>query len=140
MRTAAPADALWTLLADPALWVTWAPHLRAVERGPDRHGPVMPGEHLVVHGPSALRVDATVTRVDPGRRWDWEVRLPGPWTLLGVHAVLEEAPGRRVRVSMRVRGPLAPVADRTALAAYAPLADLALRRLATLAERDRARS
>lgn len=57
-----------------------------------------------------------------------------------MHAVLEEAPGRRVRVSMRVRGPLAPVADRTALAAYAPLADLALRRLATLAERDRARS
>lgn len=133
MWTTASVDAVWTLLADPAQWATWAPHLGAVERTPDRHGTLVPGEELLVRGPASIGVRATVTRVDQGRRWDWRVRLPRPWALLGVHEVRDDGARRHVRVSMRIHGPLAVIADRTALLAYAPAADLAVRRLARIA-------
>lgn len=137
MWTAAPRERLWERLADPAHWACWAPHIVAVERPRGCRGPVVAGEPLVVHGPLGVRLHATVTRVDPGSRWDWRATPPGPWSLVGVHEILDvprpDRPGHRVRVSQRIDGPLAALADRTALLAYAPLAELAVRRLASQA-------
>lgn len=137
MWTTAPPELLWTALADPARWPSWAPQVAFVTRPGERQGPVIAGELLVVHGALGTRLPATVTRVEPGRRWDWRAGPIGPWSLQGIHEVLAVPgpgrPGHQVRVSMRVQGPVAALADRTALLVYAPLADLAVRRLAAVA-------
>lgn len=137
--TSAPPESLWDALADPVRWPDWSPHILAVARPGGHRGHVVAGEKLIVRGPVSTRVTATVTRVDPGRRWDWRVGPAGRWSLIGVHEVLPapacDPSGCRVRVSMRVVGPLAAVLDRTALLVYAPLADLAVRRLAALTAR-----
>lgn len=98
------------------------------------------GQRLVIDGPGPVAVRAEVTRLDPGRRWDFLMPLPGfLWALSSAHEVVPDADGWsgcRVLVHLRVSGPAARLLERTALAAYVPLAHLSVRRLARLAERD----
>ena len=76
----------------------------------------------VVHGPLGVRVPFEVLSVDEGRRrWSWRVRA-ALVTLELVHEVLERPDGG-ADTTLEVTGP-APV-----VLAYAPLAQLALRRL-----------
>lgn len=133
VSSAAPA-ALWALLADPVRWPDWAPHIR---RADGRRGAVVVGDEVVVRGHGPVAVRTRITRVDPGRRWDFTVTsLPGPWSVNAAHAVVAAGTGARIVVGLRVRGPGAPLLGATALDAYRPLAGLAVRRLARLAEQD----
>jgi hypothetical protein len=137
----APPDATWALLATPAWWHVWAPHIRRVSdgtRGRAAPADLAIGQRLTIHGPALVSVQARITRVDPGRRWDFAVTLPGPWTIVNAHLVEPSGTGSRVVVHMVVDGPGGRLLSDTALAAYVPLAAYSLRRLSRLAERDHA--
>ena len=114
------ADAVWGRYVIPSRWSSWSPQVRGVscERADE---PVQAGTRGVVHGPAGVRVPFAVTDVDAGgRRWTWRVRV-GALDLAMVHGV-DPRPGGCC-AWVRVTGPL-PV-----VAAYAPVARLALRRL-----------
>ena len=139
-ESSAPADRTWRLLATPSQWPRWAPHISAVEDldGGDADREVRRGQHLRITSVGPVRVQATVTRVDPGLRWDFRVLIAGV-ALDNTHEVQPTPEGVRVVVTMRTEVPRLPpavaVSDR-ALRAYRPLAALAVGRLARLAEQD----
>jgi hypothetical protein len=119
-------EEVWERYARPALWQTWAPQIRHVDVGVER---LAGGETGRVHGPLGLAVDFTVDAWDDdAREWSWSVRprppvvggLPAPRLRL-VHGVVAEGSGSRTW--LRVTG-FAPI-----VAAYLPVAGLALRRL-----------
>lgn len=137
----ASAGAAWERYADPQLWPTWSPQIAAVETSTPR---LATGTTGVVHGHGGLLLDFLVEQVDDAaRRWSWSVvprragGLPLPEALqrLGrlhlVHAVLDSGLGEGAgsgsstgsATTLLVTGS-APV-----VAAYAPLAGLALGRL-----------
>lgn len=136
-----PADdcdpaTLWRLLAEPRWWSRWAPHIRRA-RPVDTAGdtPVVDGDRLRIDSVWPVHVTAAITCVEPPARWDFHVGLPLGHHLDASHEVLM-AP-TRVRVRMHLRGPLPRQAGAALLAAYRPVALLALHRLVALA-RDRA--
>lgn len=111
---AATQEQVWERYATPELWPTWAPHLRGVTCADSR---VRAGSSGTVHGPVGVRVPFEVLGVDEvARTWSWRVGKPIGVTM--THGVEEHALGAAARVEIPV-----------ALAAYAPIARLALRRL-----------
>lgn len=144
--TAAAPDAdphlLWELFATPAWWPRWAPHITAVTTAGAATDPVAVGDRVRIHGPGPVAVTAELTLVEQPRRWDFRVALPGGVHLDGAHEVQWDDPPR-VEVCMRLDGATGPVGAalrRThgligapLLLAYAPLAELSLRRLVALA-------
>lgn len=129
-RSSAAPAALWTLLADTRMWASWAPHITGVVTA--EPGVVRAGQHLRVAGPMGVAVPATVTLVDAGRRWDFRVDLPGPWSVMSRHEVRRCTVGSEALVTMWVRGPGGRAAM-PALMAYRPIAEVAVRRLARMA-------
>jgi hypothetical protein len=130
---AAPPETAWALLAAPACWPSWAPQIRRVE-GP---AALAQGDRIVVHGPFPVRVTATIATLVAGSRWDWVVHLPGPFRLFGAHVVEPRTGGCRILVHQRLLGPGTAILGPAGLAAYAPIARHAVRRLARLAEQSR---
>jgi Polyketide cyclase / dehydrase and lipid transport len=112
-------DAVWERYASPSRWSSWSPQIGWVECQPDR---LQPGLTGTVHGLFGVRAHFEVLSVDEVRRtWSWRART-GPVALLLHHAVLD-GPGGGSQATLEVDGPA------LAVLAYAPLADVALRRL-----------
>ena len=121
--TGSPARA-WALMARPALWSQWAPHLRGA-RGLGSPQ-VRAGARGAVRLLGAVPIPATILSVDDGRAWTWRV---GPMTL--AHRVEPTAGGARVAVDLSASEPL-----ETALAVtYGPVVALLVRNLARVAAR-----
>ncbi|GAA4804062.1 SRPBCC family protein [Streptomyces ziwulingensis] len=117
---AARPDTVWCRYVYFRRWSEWSPQIVGVDTGAER---IAPGVRGTVRSFLGLRVAFAVESVDDGHRtWSWRVRL-GPVRVRLTHDVVPQGDGTRTR--LRMRGP-AP-----ALAAYAPLAHLALRRLVT---------
>ena len=117
----ADVDLAWERYAVPQLWATWSPQISRVETAAQR---IAPGATGKVIGPVGTHVRFVIDDVDEAERtWTWRVRL-GPVTLRLWHGV-EARPGG-CATTLRVHGPLPVVAG------YAPLAQLALRRLVRL--------
>ena len=129
-----PADpaTAWERYADPGLWPTWSPQIRAVRTSSSRLAPAMTGTVL---GWGGLELPFVVDAVDEAARtWVWRVRpvralhapLPAALTALGTvrlrHAV-GPGDGGGALTTLEVTG-AAPV-----VLAYAPAAGWALRRL-----------
>jgi hypothetical protein len=134
--SAATPAAVWALLAVPARWPAWSPHIRRADSHP---GPVEVGDEVRVRSYGPVAVRTRITRVDDGRRWDFRVlSVPSPWRLEAAHAVVARDAGSRVVVGMRLSGPGTPLLGIAFLNAYRPLAALAVRRLARLAAREEA--
>jgi hypothetical protein len=111
--------AVWERYASPSEWPSWSPQIRWVECRPDR---LQVGLTGTVHGLFGVRADFEVLSVDELRRtWSWRATT-GPVTLLLHHAVLEQ-PGGGSQATLEIEGPALPVLG------YAPMADVALRRL-----------
>ncbi len=127
-RSGAPPERVWALLGDPARWPDWAPHLRGAE------GLLEEGARIVVHGPAGVRLPTTITRVDVPWRWDFRAEPPGPLSLDSVHLLRPVGRGTAVAVHLRVAR--LGVVGLGPLAAYLPLARLAVGRLARLAEAE----
>jgi hypothetical protein len=121
-RSAARPQDAWALIARPARWHEWAPHVRGA------WGLGSPEVELGARGAArllgALPVPASVTAKRPGRSWTWRV---GPVEM--VHRV-EPAPGGCV-VAVDLA---APAALEAALRrSYGPLIALLVRHLARVA-------
>jgi hypothetical protein len=115
-------DAVWERYADLSAWPTWSPQIRWVDATGDRLEPGLTG---TVHGLLGVTADFEVLSVDePLRTWSWRARS-GPVELLLHHAVLPHVlpDGSGSQATLEITGP-AP-----AVLAYAPLAEVALRRL-----------
>jgi len=114
----APAEA-WERYAQPARWPTWAPQITGVQVPVPRLAAGVEGR---VRGPLGVTVPFVVESVDEAaRRWAWTVTA-GPVRLHLVHWVADGPDGGST-TGLRIDGPL-PV-----VAAYAPLAQLAIGRL-----------
>jgi hypothetical protein len=122
VRGSRAPDDVWDRYVRPARWPEWSPQIRSVRYAHER---LRPGTSGTVVGPVGLTVPFDVLDVDetdPGARsWTWAARL-GAWRVRMRHEVRPLPDGGTV-TRWRVEGP-APV-----LAAYAPLAWVALRRL-----------
>ncbi|MEO5832411.1 MAG: SRPBCC family protein [Nakamurella sp.] len=129
-RGTATPDEVWDRYARPSRWSEWSPPINRVDVPGDR---LVPGLAGTVRGPLGLAVPFRIETVDPGsviRSWTWRVSV-GPISLWLAHSVIPldgaaaaAAAGiQRTLTTLDVKGP-APV-----VAAYAPLAQLALVRL-----------
>lgn len=112
---AATTEQVWERYATPSLWPTWAPHLRGVTCAVATIGA---GSSGTVHGPVGLRVPFVVLVVDNVEHtWSWRVGRPLGITM--AHGVDPDVgTGSRAWVELPA-----------VLVAYAPIAQLALRRL-----------
>ncbi|MGV4891879.1 SRPBCC family protein [Streptomyces viridosporus] len=113
-------DTVWFRYTSFRQWPAWSPQIVRVETRDERIGP---GARGTIRSFLGVRAAFLVESVDEERRtWTWRVRL-GPLRMRLTHEVRPHRDGTETRLAMQ--GP-APV-----LAAYAPLARLALRRLLT---------
>lgn len=124
LRASGPADPAlaWERYADPSRWAGWAPHLTGVDVPVARLRAGTRGRVFAMGVPVPFQVDAVD---EQSRTWAWTVspRL-GPVRLVRLHlehGVEPEGSGSATWLRMHGPGPV--------LAAYAPLARLALRRL-----------
>jgi hypothetical protein len=120
-RGPAPVEEVWDRYATLARWPEWSPQISRVDSSGDR---LALGVRGTVYVSGVLPVPFTVTSCRPeDRTWSWQVRL-GPVTLDLEHAVYAAGSGTRTTLSMA--GPALVVLG------YAPLAQVALRRLCAL--------
>jgi Polyketide cyclase / dehydrase and lipid transport len=126
-RSNADPDVAWALVARPARWHEWAPHVRGA------WGLGEPEVTLGARGAARLfgvvPVPAAVVAKTPGRAWTWRV---GPVEL--DHRVEPRAAGCLVGVDVRAPAPL----EAALRVSYGPLVALLVRRLARVAERGAA--
>ena len=123
--TAAPPDVAWRLLARPADWGRWSPHVRGAWGLGDPE--VRKGARGAARLLGVVPVPAQVVAKRAGRSWTWRV---GPVEM--VHRVEPRAGGgTTVAIDLRAPGPLEPALA----AAYGPLIEVSLHRLAQEAER-----
>ena len=67
---AAPADVVWSQIAEFRHWPRWGPTVRAVEADGDR---VASGVRGRVQTPLGFWLPFEITEVDEGRSWTWRV-------------------------------------------------------------------
>lgn len=118
---AAPQQA-WALLARPARWHEWAPHIRGAWGLGDPE--VQVGARGAARLLGIAPVPATITAKRPGRSWTWQV---GPVEL--VHRVAGRRNGCEVAIDIHAPAALEVVLART----YGPLVGLLVARLARVA-------
>ncbi len=117
-RGAVPADEVWDRYVRPQRWPEWSPQIRSVDYPHARLVALTSGR---VYGLLGVRADFDVDAVDEAARtWSWRVRW-GPVTVRLHHRVAATPDG--TCTDLDLEGPV-PVT-----AAYAPLAQYALRRL-----------
>ncbi|MFN8188893.1 MAG: SRPBCC family protein [Nocardioidaceae bacterium] len=125
---AAAAEVVWERYASLDLWPTWSPQIRRVDAAATRLAAGLEGR---VHGPAGVAVEFVVTAVDESARtWTWRIiavgrpplRMPMPLQL--AHAVAGSASGTTTTLTLS-----GPVRAAPVIAAYAPVARLALGRL-----------
>ena len=120
----ASAADVWTLMAEPARWRRWAPHIRGAWGlgAPE----VQVGRRGLVRLLGAPVVPARITRKRAGRMWAWRV---GPVDL--THRVdPREGGGSTVAVDIAAPAPI----EAALKATYGPLVQVLVRRLGRVAE------
>lgn len=120
----ADPDAAWALLARPARWREWAPHVRGAWGLGD--GEVRRGAVGAVRLLGVVPVPARIVDVVPRSSWSWRV---GP--VLMDHRVTPRSGGCTIGVDLVARAPV-EAALRTS---YGPVVQALVRRLARVAER-----
>ncbi|MFF8831166.1 SRPBCC family protein [Streptomyces sp. NPDC015131] len=116
----ADPDTVWRRYTSYRQWPVWSPQIVRVDAPGER---VLPGARGTVRSYLGVSAAFLVESVDHERRdWSWRVRL-GPVRMRLAHEVRPYGDGTETR--LRMAGPA------LALAAYAPVARLALRRLLT---------
>jgi polyketide cyclase/dehydrase/lipid transport protein len=120
-ESSASPQAAWALLAQPAEWSAWAPHIRGAWGlgSPE----VREGARGFVRLLGVVPVPARITAKGE-RSWTWRV---GPMTL--VHRVEPRAKGCAIAIDLSAPGPLEPALAAT----YGPVIQMMLDRLARVA-------
>ncbi|MEV5427982.1 SRPBCC family protein [Streptomyces sp. NPDC052701] len=113
-------DTVWFRYTSCREWPTWSPQIVRVRARTER---IAPGTRGTIRSFFGVTAAFLVESVDEERRsWTWRVRW-GPLRMRLTHDVLPHGDGTETR--LRMQGPA------LALAAYAPLARVALHRLLT---------
>ena len=120
--SAAPAPIAWALMARPATWSAWAPHVRGAWGlgSPEVRAGAVGAARLF----GVIPVPAKITAKSE-RSWTWQV---GPAEM--THRVVEQGAGSVVAVDLRAPGPL----EGAIAAAYGPIIQTMIDRLARVAE------
>ena len=124
----APPPAAWRMIASPARWTEWAPHVRGAWGlgAPEVEDGARGAAKLL----GVVPVPARITAVDPGRSWTWKVAE----TVTLVHRVEPRPGGCTVSTEL-----VAPAPLEAALAAtYGPVIGWTMQRLANHAAWRRA--
>jgi hypothetical protein len=124
-QSAGPPAEAWSLMARPARWKEWAPHIRGAWRLGDPE--VQVGRRGLVRVLGAPLVPARITKKRSGSMWAWKV---GPVEL--THRVEPRDDGALVAVDIRAPTPLEPALAAT----YGPLVQILVKRLARKANQD----
>jgi uncharacterized membrane protein len=103
---AAPADRIWSVLADIPDWPRWTPTVRRVEAL--QAGPTGVGSRFRLHQPKLLPALWTVSSWTPGRGFAWESRALG-MTTTAEHILESEEGGARLTLRVVFQGALAPL-------------------------------
>ena len=117
-ESSAPPEAVWRLLARPALWHEWAPHVRGAWGlgSPEVRAGATGAARLL----GVVPVPARVTEKRDGRSWTWRVGLVDM-----VHRVEPRGAGSLVALDLTAPGPVEPLLA----AVYGPVIAATLRRL-----------
>ena len=122
-QTAGTPERAWELMARPALWSRWAPHLRGAWGLGEPE--VQPRSFGAARLLGVVPVPARIVAKDPGTSWTWRV---GPATL--VHRVERRADGgATVAVDMHAAKPVEAVLAVT----YGPVVQALVTNLARVA-------
>lgn len=130
----APADRVWQLMAQPACWPSWAPHMAHVsDPAGGAADELREGQRLQIHSLlPRVGVEARVTEVHPPVSWTMRARLPVLGVVESSHVLsIHDAPDVTLTVMLRAHGPA--VVMRPLLTAYRPIATFAVHRLLHLA-------
>lgn len=103
---AASPERVWAVLSDVERWPDWTPSMRSVKRLDT--GPLAMGSKVRVHQPKLRPGNWVVTRLEPGRGFDWVTCSLG-LTVTGRHWIDPIAAGSRVTLSIQFVGMLAPL-------------------------------
>lgn len=128
-RSPARPDAVWALLAQPARWSEWAPHIRGAWGlgAPE----VRKGARGAVRLLGLFPVPAAIVAKQAGKEWTWVV----PAGVRMIHRVEPYDSGSLITIELEAPGPLEPALAAT----YGPLVRLLLRRLASVSAAATAR-
>ena len=100
----APAATVWDVFSDVERWPEWTASVTSLRALDGAELEV--GRRYEIRQPKMPRLVWTVTQLQAGSGWTWEVRSAGA-TTTAVHEVIAEGPGRTlVRQRIDQRGPL----------------------------------
>ena len=122
-RSSASPEAAWALIARPARWSEWAPHLRGAWGlgEPEVRVGALGAARLL----GAVPVPARIIAKRTGRAWTWRV---GPVVM--VHRVEPRSAGSEIAVDLKAARPVEALLAVT----YGPVVAALVRRLARVAE------
>ncbi|HEY8550137.1 MAG TPA: SRPBCC family protein [Vicinamibacterales bacterium] len=101
IHIAAPADVVWSVIADVERWHEWTPSVRSI-RLLDRGG-LRIGSRAIVRQPRLAPALWKVTAIEPGREFTWRSGLPGI-RVDARHAVIPIDDGSRATLSVEFGG------------------------------------
>src|SRR5262245_4093349 len=104
---AAPPERVWSVMADVERWPEWTASITKVELL-DR-APFGVGSRARIRQPRLPVAVWTVTAFTPGRFFEWQSVVPGLRSVGFHRAEANGDAGTRVLLSIRWRGPLAPI-------------------------------
>jgi hypothetical protein len=128
---AASPAAVWGVITDVERWPEWTPSVRSIKRYDA--GPLVLGSRAHIEQPKLRPADWVVTRIEPGKGFDWVTRVPG-LVVTGGHWIEPIAIGSRVTVSIRLEGLLSPMVSWLARKLNASYLDLEARGLKAYCE------
>ena len=98
----APVSRVWAVYTDVVRWPEWTASVTSARIEPST--PLAIGSTATIKQPRFPQVAWTVTEFEPLRRWTWENRSPGAWTV-ALHELTPIGDGRtRVDLSIDQRG------------------------------------
>jgi uncharacterized protein YndB with AHSA1/START domain len=127
-EVAAAPDHVWPLLAQPARWPAWAPHLRGARGLGDPE--VEAGRRGTVTLAPGIPIPVRILSLTPGEAWTWQA---GPMRLTHALRPIDDA---RSEVRIELRAPL--LLEAALGATYGPVIRLMLANLARVGARHSA--
>ncbi len=101
IEIAAPAERVWTIMADVDRWHEWTPSIREVRRLGG--APLAVGARALIRQPGFPPALWTVTALVPGERFSWVSVVPG-LRVTGHHSVVAMPDGCRATLGIEIEG------------------------------------
>lgn len=107
----AATDVVWHTLLDVEAYPEWTASMSKVVRVSGAPGSLAVGDRVKITQPKLGSMTWTVTAVDPGRAFDWEVRRAGVKTVAR-HRITAAGQGSRLELAVDQGGPIGSLIGR----------------------------